>query len=73
MRQLRHLPEVLNMATKKPLSKIAATMHKGGLHESLGVPAGKKIPAAKVEAAAKRPGKIGKQARLAETFAKFRK
>jgi len=61
------------MATKKPLSKIAATMHKGGLHESLGVPKGKKIPAVEVEAAAKRPGKVGKQARLAETFAKFRK
>ena len=61
------------MATKKPLSKIASTMHKGGLHESLGVPRGKKIPTAEVEAAAKKPGKVGKQARLAETFAKFRK
>lgn len=61
------------MATKKPLAKIASTMHKGGLHESLGVPAGKKIPKAKIETAAKKPGKVGKQARLAETFAKYRK
>ncbi len=34
---------------------------------------GKKIPPGKVVAAAKKPGKVGKQARLAETFAKFRK
>ena len=60
------------MATKKPLSKIAKTMHKGGLHESLGIPKGEKIPAAKVAAAAKRPGKVGQQARLAQTFAKHR-
>lgn len=58
--------------SKGPLSKIAKSMHKGGLHESLGVPKGQKIPAAKVAAAAKKPGKVGKQARLAETFAKFR-
>ena len=58
---------------KKPLTAIANKMHEGGLHESLGVPKGKKIPAAKVAAAAKKPGKVGKQARLAETFAKYRK
>jgi hypothetical protein len=50
-----------------------ATKHKGGLHRALGVPAGKKIPAAKIEAAAKRPGKVGKEARLAETLSKLRK
>jgi hypothetical protein len=61
------------MATKKPLTAIASKMHKGGLHESLGVPMGKKIPAGKVAAAAKKGGKVGKQARLAETFAKYRK
>jgi hypothetical protein len=57
---------------KKTLTKIASKMHKGGLHESLGVPKGQKIPAAKVAAAAKMPGKVGKQARLAQTFAKHR-
>jgi hypothetical protein len=46
---------------------------KGGLHRSLGVPMGKKIPKSKLNKAAKRAGKVGKQARLAETFAKMRK
>lgn len=45
-----------------------AIKHKGGLHKSLGVPQGKKIPKAKIAAAAKRGGRVGKQARLAETL-----
>jgi hypothetical protein len=45
----------------------------GALHKSLGVPAGKKIPAGKLEAAASKPGKIGKQARLAQTLKSFKK
>lgn len=40
----------------------------GQLHKDLGVPQGKKIPAAKLEAAAKRPGKIGQRARFAKTL-----
>ena len=40
----------------------------GALHEQLGVPKGKKIPAKKLAAAAKKPGKLGKRARLAETL-----
>ena len=51
----------------------ASHIKKGGLHKSLGVPMGKKIPKAKIAKAAKRGGKVGKQARLAETFAKMRK
>jgi hypothetical protein len=50
-----------------------ATKNKGGLHRALGVPEGKNIPKAKVKAAAKRPGKVGKEARLAETLGKLRK
>jgi len=50
-----------------------ATKNKGGLHRALGVPAGQKIPAKKVAAAAKKPGKVGKEARLAETLGKLRK
>lgn len=46
---------------------------KGGLHKSLGVPMGKPIPEKKIDAAAKKGGKVGKQARLAETFEKMRK
>jgi hypothetical protein len=40
----------------------------GALHEALGVPMGEKIPAKKLAAAAKKPGKMGKRARLAETL-----
>lgn len=50
-----------------------ATSNKGGLHRSLGIPAGEKIPASRIAAAAKRPGKVGKQARLAQTLAGFKK
>lgn len=50
-----------------------ATKNKGGLHRSLGVPAGKKIPASKINAAAKKGGRVGKQARLAKTLGKLRK
>jgi len=55
---------------QKALSKPGA---KGGLHRSLGVPAGKKIPPAKIAAAATKPGKVGKQARFAQTLSKLRK
>ena len=40
----------------------------GALRKELGVKAGEKIPAKKLAAAAKKPGKIGKRARLAETL-----
>lgn len=45
----------------------------GALHEELHVPKGKKIPAKKLKAAAKKGGKEGKRARLAETLKKLRK
>ena len=50
-----------------------ATKNKGGLHRSLGIPSGKKIPAPILSAAVKKGGKVGKQARLAQTLAKMRK
>jgi hypothetical protein len=43
----------------------------GALHKELGIPEGKKIPAKKLESAAKKPGKEGKRARLAETLRKL--
>lgn len=43
----------------------------GALHKELGVPEGKKIPTKKLESAAKKPGKEGKRARLAETLRKL--
>jgi hypothetical protein len=43
----------------------------GALHKELGVPKDKKIPEKKLEAAAKKGGKEGKRARLAETLKKM--
>lgn len=40
----------------------------GALHKELGVPQGKKIPADKLAAAAKKPGKVGQRARFAKTL-----
>lgn len=45
----------------------------GQLHRDLGVPQGQKIPAAKMAAAAKMPGKVGMRARAAETMKGFKK
>jgi len=50
-----------------------ATKNKGGLHKSLGIPKGEKIPAKKLDKAAKSSGKVGKQARLAETLKGMKK
>ena len=48
-----------------------AIKHPGALHKELHVKEGKKIPEKKLEAAAKKPGKEGKRARLAETLKTF--
>lgn len=45
-----------------------AIKHPGALHKALGVPQGEKIPAEKLNAAAQKGGKVGKQARLAKTL-----
>lgn len=47
-------------------------MKKGALHRQLGVPQGQKIPASKLAAAAKKKGKLGRRARLAETLKTLR-
>lgn len=43
----------------------------GALHRALDVPMGKKIPASKLNKAAKAPGKLGRRARLAKTLRGF--
>jgi hypothetical protein len=49
-----------------------ATKNKGALHRALGVPEGKKIPAAKLAAASKSSNpRIRKEASLAKTLKKF--
>lgn len=48
-----------------------AIKHPGGLHRSLGIPQGKKIPPYLIAEAAKRKGRVGHQARLAQTLGKM--
>ncbi len=43
----------------------------GALHKQMGVPAGQKIPAKQLAAAAKKPGLVGQRARLAEMLKGF--
>jgi len=45
----------------------------GALRASMGVKKGEKIPAKKLAVAAKKPGKMGQRARLAQTLSKFKK
>ena len=53
----------IQQAIKKP----------GALRKELGVKKGQKIPAKKLKAAAKKGGKLGQRARLAQTLKKMRK
>ena len=45
----------------------------GALRKSLGIKKGDTIPASKLRAAAKKPGKLGQRARFAVTLGKLRK
>lgn len=54
--------------------KDSGSIREGGLHKSLGIPAGKKIPAARIAKARRsRNPKIRKQANLARTFSRMKK
>ena len=46
----------------------SAIKKKGALRSELGVKPGKLIPTKKLAAAAKKPGKVGQRARLAQTL-----
>ena len=64
------------MATKKPAGGLwiaEAVKKPGALRKELGVKKGEKIPSRKLAAAAKKPGKMGQRARLAETLKGFKK
>ena len=61
------------MATKSKNWIASAIKKPGQLHKDLGVPAGKKIPAGKLAAAAKKGGKVGQRARLAQTLKGMKK
>ena len=45
----------------------------GALHEQMGIPQGKKIPAKALAKAAKAPGKLGQRARFAQVLKGFKK
>ena len=59
------------MATKNWIKD--AIKKPGALRKALKVKEGKNIPAAKLEKAAKAPGKMGQRARLAQTLKKLGK
>lgn len=59
------------MPKKKFIKK--AIKKPGSLRKELHVKKGKDIPKSKLKKAAKKGGKIGKRARLAETLSKLRK
>lgn len=61
------------MAKKKKGWIAKAIKKPGQLHRDLNVPEGQPIPKAKLDAAAKRGGKVGARARLAKTLKKMRK
>jgi hypothetical protein len=57
---------------KKWIQKASHPGKKGALKKALNVPAGEKIPAGKLAAAAKKGGKMGQRARLAMTLRKLK-
>ena len=61
------------MATTKKNWIAGAIKKPGALRKELGAKKGEKIPAKKLAAAAKKPGKEGQRARLAETLRGFKK
>ena len=60
------------MATKSKNWIADAIKKPGALKKSLGVKKGEKIPAGKLATAAKKPGKMGQRARLAQTLKGFK-
>ena len=60
------------MVTKSKNWIASAIKKPGALRKSLGVKKGEKIPAGKLAKAAKKPGKMGQRARLAQTLKGFK-
>ena len=60
-------------AGRKPLERVSETTSPGGLHRSLGIPVGEKIGAKRIAAATHSSNaKTRRQARLAQTYARYR-
>jgi hypothetical protein len=61
--------EAARMAHKRVKKFIQkAIEHPGALHAALGIPANQTIPAKRLQQAAHEPGKVGAEARFAETL-----
>jgi len=69
--QTQSFMRIKQMATKNWIA--GAIKKPGALRKELGVKEGKTIPAKKLAAAAKKPGTLGKRARLAETLKGLKK
>lgn len=65
------MPKGMAKGGKLDISK--AIKKPGALHEQMGIPKGKKIPAKKLAKAAKAPGKLGQRARFAQLLKGFKK
>jgi hypothetical protein len=61
------------MATKNWIQEAIKPKNKGALRAELGAKPGKPIPEKKLAAAAKKPGKLGQRARMAETLKGLKK
>lgn len=59
--------------SKKRWIRCALSGRRGALHKQLGIAVGKKIPTATLVRAARKPGLVGRRARLALTLRKLRK
>ena len=51
----------------------SAIKRPGALHRALNIPAGKRIPLADIEKASHAPGRLGREARFAQTLASLNK
>ena len=67
-------PDDVTMYAKGGKLDISKAIKKpGALHEQMGIPKGKKIPAKALAKAAKAPGKLGQRARFAQVLKGFKK
>ncbi len=59
--------------TKRWIQGALRKHKRGALHKQLGIPVGEVIPIRRLESASKRPGLLGKRARLAMNLRKIRR
>ena len=60
-------------SSKRWIQRALKKHKRGALHKQMGIPAEEVIPLRKLESAAKKPGLLGKRARLALNLRKIRR